>query len=54
MATNLCGRCADRVRERNLVKKTSKGVLWHGECDNCKLHTFVATYEIEPKRREED
>ena len=53
MTTNLCGRCANRIRERNLIRKTSQGVLRYGECDNCKLHIFVATYEIVPKRKED-
>ena len=54
MATNLCGRCAERVRARNIVKKTSHGALRRGECDNCKMNTMVATYEISPKRRMEN
>lgn len=47
----LCKRCVDRLREKCIVRKVSEGELWSGQCDNCKTHTFVAKYEIEPKRR---
>jgi hypothetical protein len=52
LTKNLCGRCADRMRHRNIVQKTSEGVLWLGVCDNCKTFTHVATFEITPKRKE--
>ena len=51
---NLCGRCADRVRERKIVRKISVGENVRGTCDVCRLQRFVSAYEIEPKREERE
>ena len=51
---NLCDRCADRVRERKIVRKISVGENVRGTCDVCRLQRFVSAYEIEPKREERE
>jgi hypothetical protein len=53
MTLDLCHRCANCIRTRNIVRKISEsGETRTGCCQNCKTHTFISTYDIHPKRKE--
>jgi hypothetical protein len=54
LTATLCKRCSDVMRIRKIVKKLSDGAEVRTDyCQNCKTHTFVGIYDIQPKRKEE-
>jgi hypothetical protein len=50
----LCGRCADVMRNRFVVKLTHRNVYQKVDCDVCKRHTYGAEYDIERKSRKDE
>ena len=46
----LCGRCAELMRDRHLVKVVSRGINHKITCENCKCRRYGGTYDVEPKR----
>ena len=47
----LCGKCAELMRDRFLVKTVSRGVNRKIDCQNCKRRRYGGTYDLEPKRK---
>ena len=50
---SLCGRCAELMRERFIVRKVSQPINHKIDCDNCKLRRYGGEYDISPKRRDD-
>lgn len=46
----LCGRCAERMRDRHIVRLVHRGINTKITCENCRLRRYGGTYEVEPKR----
>lgn len=46
----LCGRCAELLRDRYIVRLLHRGIHQKIDCDVCKRHTYGGKYELEPKR----
>jgi hypothetical protein len=46
----LCGRCAERMRDRHIVRLVHRGINAKITCENCKLMRYGGTYDVEPKR----
>lgn len=47
----LCARCSERMREAFLVRMVYRDANSKIDCDNCKRHTYGATFTMTPKRR---
>ena len=46
---NLCGRCADLMRDRYLIKILNRPINNKITCDCCKRRRYGGEYAIEPK-----
>lgn len=47
----LCGRCADRMRDRHICRLVERRLNVKYDCDNCGRRSFIAFYEVEPMRK---
>lgn len=46
----LCGRCAELLRDRYIVRLEHREINQKIDCDCCKRHQYGALYQILPKR----
>jgi hypothetical protein len=47
----LCGKCAELMRARFLVKTVSRGINNKIECQNCKRRRYGGTFTVEAKKQ---
>lgn len=46
----LCGRCAELMREKSIVRLVHRPINHKITCENCQLRRYGGTYDVEPKR----
>ena len=49
---DLCGACAEQMKEGYALKKISGGIDNKVTCDNCGRRRYGATYELTKKKSE--
>ena len=49
----LCGRCAEVMRSRYIVRLVNRGIDEKVTCDVCKRRKYGGTYDIQSKRHKE-
>ena len=49
----LCGRCVDVMRERNLIRMVSRPVSCRIYCECCKDLRYGGIYDVRPKKQKE-
>lgn len=46
----LCGRCAEIMRDRYIVRLVHRGINVKIDCDVCRRHTYGGDYDVIPTR----
>lgn len=46
----LCGKCAELLRAKNIVRVVSRPINHKVTCENCKWRRYGGTYDVEPKK----
>lgn len=49
----LCGKCAELLRAKNIVRVVSRPINHKVTCENCKWRRYGGTYDVEPKKEKE-
>lgn len=46
----LCGKCAELMKEKNVVRVVSRPINHKVVCESCKWRRFGGTYAVEPRK----